>query len=239
MPCNMSQVQMVTVHLFCQTFKSKGKMERILTLVSVLLITMSNVCIGQTQNKWNVYAGGSISHLCETPLAGTDKTYGWGGGAFIGGGYEINFNPHWNVTPQLELSFDNNGATLSSENESFFNNHAAWKSYWSLSIPVMAAYRFRVADKVGLRIGAGPYLQTVMWGKGYASIYDSDSMVSTVYKESLSGTFDHRFNVGVAGEVAIESGNHFSYMVRAKYPFIKKGWLMKTLTLSVGIGYSF
>ena len=92
-------------------------MKRAFTIIFMLVITVSNVCLGQTQNKWNVYAGGSISHLCETPLAGNDKTYGWGGGAFIGGGYEINFNPHWSLTPRLEFSFDNNGATLSSENE--------------------------------------------------------------------------------------------------------------------------
>lgn len=216
-----------------------GFMKKILTLVSMLIITISNVCLGQTKNRWNVYAGGSISHLCETPLAATDKTYGWGGGAFIGGGYEINFNPHLGLTPRLEFSFDNNGATLSSENESFFNNHARWKNYWSASIPVMASYRFSLVDNVGLRIGVGPYLQTVMGGKKYVGIHDSDTMESTIYKESLSGTFDHRFNVGAAGEVAIETGNHLSYMLRAKYPFIKKGWLMKTLTLSVGIGYSF
>ena len=214
-------------------------MKRAFTVIFMLVITVSNVCLGQTQNKWNVYAGGSISHLCETPLAGNDKTYGWGGGAFIGGGYEINFNPHWSLTPRLEFSLDNNGATLSSENESFFNNHASWKNYWSASIPVMVSYRVCLTENVGLRIGAAPYIQTVMCGKRYVGIYDTETGESKVYKESLSGGFDQRFNVGAAGEVALETRNHLSYMLRAKYPFIKQGWLMNTLTLSIDIGYSF
>lgn len=216
-----------------------GFMKRALALISLLIINISNICLGQTQNRWYVYAGGSISHLCETPLAATDKTYGWGGGAFIEGGYEINFNPHWSLTPRLQFSFDDNGATLSSHNESFFNNHAAWKNCWSTSIPVIASYRLCLADNVRLRIGTGPYVQTVIGGKRYVGIHDSDIMSSFVYKESLSGAFNQRFNIGVAGEVAIETGNHLSYMLRAKYPFIKKGWLMNTLTLSAGIGYAF
>ncbi|MDE7350875.1 MAG: PorT family protein [Muribaculaceae bacterium] len=214
-------------------------MTKILKAICMLIITVSGTCLVRAQNRWNIYAGGDISHLCETPLRGIDKTYGWGGGAFIGGGYEINFNSHWSITPRLEFSFDNNGATLSSENESFFNNHSRWKNYWSASIPVIAYYRFSVADNVRLRIGLGSYIQTIMGGQKYASIYDSDTMMSTDYKESLSGSFNHRLNVGIAGEVAVETGHHLSYMLRAKYPYIKKGWLMNTLTLSIGIGYAF
>ncbi|MDE7345152.1 MAG: outer membrane beta-barrel protein [Muribaculaceae bacterium] len=213
-------------------------MNRILIAIFMLVITANSICRGQTKNRWNVYAGGSISHLCETPFAGTDKNYGWGGGAFIGGGYEINYTPHWSLTPRLEFSFDNNGGTLSSKNESFFNNHARWENYWSVSIPINVSYRFSVSDNIGLRIGVGPYLQTVMSGKKYVGIHDSETMVSTVKKESLSGTFDQRFNIGAAGEIVIETKNHLSYGLRVKYPLIKRGWLMNTLTLSVGVGYS-
>ncbi|MDO4335121.1 MAG: porin family protein [Bacteroidales bacterium] len=198
-----------------------------------------DLCFGQSDNRWKVYAGGSISHVCETPWISADKTYSWGGGAFIGAGYEINFIPHWSLTPQLEFAFDDNGATLSSQNESFFNNHAMWKNYWSVSIPVMAAFRFKVADNVGLRIAAGPYLQTVLAGKHYVGFHNSETDSHICRKESLSGNFDQRFNVGAAGEIAVETGRHFSYMLRARYPFIKQGWLRNTLTLSVGVGYSF
>lgn len=136
---------------------------------------------GHAQNRWNIYAGGSISHLCEIPWISSDKSYGWGGGAFIGGGYEINFNSHWSLTPQLEIAYQNNGATLSSKELSFYANHANWQSIWSVNIPVVASFRFPVSKKVGLRIGAGPYLQEAIAGRQYRN--DSDK------KEAMSGSF--------------------------------------------------
>lgn len=186
---------------------------------------------GQAQNRWNIYAGGSISHLCEIPWVSSDKSYGWGGGAFIGGGYEINFNSRWSFTPQLEIAYHNNGATLSSKYLSFYANHANWQSVWSVNIPMVASFRFPVSDNVVLRIGAGPYLQEAIAGRQYRNGSDK--------KESMSGSFSNRFNVGVHGEVAVETGRHFSYMFRTQYPFLKEGWVRKTISLSVGVRYSF
>jgi hypothetical protein len=81
-----------------------------------------------------------------------------------------------------------------------------------------------------LRFGAGPYLQEVLAARSY----NADNV-----KEGLSGSFNKRFNVGIVGEAAIETGSHISYMLRAQYPFLKEGWVRKTLVLSVGVGYSF
>lgn len=210
-----------------------------LTIIVVVMMAISSVCLGQTKNRWSVHVGGSVSHLCETPWVSHDKTYSWGGGAFIGAGYEINFNKHWSLTPQLEFAFDDNGATLSSDKDSFFHNHYRWENYWSMSVPVVASFRLNVADNVGLRFGMGPYVQTVLAGNRYVGFINAETGEESSYKESLSGSFDQRFNVGVLGEFAVETGNHFSYMLRARYPFIKRGWLTNTLTLSVGVGYSF
>ena len=160
-----------------------------------------------------------------------DKSYSWGGGAFIGSGYEINFNSHWILTPQLEIAYHNNGATLSSKELSFYANHANWQSIWSVNIPVVASFRFPISDNLGLRIGAGPYLQEAIAGRQYRN--DSDQ------KEAMSGSFSDRFNVGVLGEVAVETGDHFSYMFRTQYPFLNEGWVRKTVSLSVGVRYSF
>lgn len=202
-------------------------------LIIVISILITGYCFGQAQNRWNVYAGGSLSHVCETPWMSTDKTYGWGGGAFVGAGYEINFNPNWSLSPQLEFSFDDNGAVLNAKEDLFFNNHASWQNYWSVSIPVIAAYRVALGKQLKLRIGAGPYLQEAIKGKWYRRSYD------VVDKESMPGDFAKRFNIGISGEVAIETGNHFSYMFRTKYPFLKQGWFRNTINLSIGIRYSF
>ena len=176
-------------------------MNKIITFIIALLCALSAVA----QNRWHLYAGGSISHLCEKPWISSDKSYGWGGGAFIGGGYEINFNPHWSLTPQLELAFNDNGASLSSKELGFYANHANWQSIWSLNIPIITSFRFPITDYTGLRIGAGPYIQEAISGHRYES--DSDKKVS------MSGNFGNRFNLGVVGEIAVETGTHFAYMV--------------------------
>jgi len=63
------------------------------------------VCLPSiAQNRWNIYAGGSISHNCEGYYNRISDDYnesGWGGGAFLGGGYEINFNNRWSITPRF------------------------------------------------------------------------------------------------------------------------------------------
>ena len=154
-----------------------------------------------------------------------------GGEAFVGAGYEIRFNHHWSLTPQLELAFVNNGATLSSEELDFGANHVSWLSTWSLNIPIIASYRFSVCENTGLRFGVGPYLQEALVGRHYVAGTDK--------KESVSGSFGDRFNIGVIGEAAVETGTHFSYLFRVQYPFLKEGWVRKTIGLSIGIRYSF
>lgn len=134
-------------------------MKRLLTLSIAFIIAAAAATVAEAQNRWNIYAGGNISHLCETaPMIGSDRSFGWGGGAFAGAGYEINFNSHWSLTPQIELAYSNNGATLSSAEMDFSHNHASWLSTLNLNIPIIASFRFPVAGEVGLRLGAGPCL---------------------------------------------------------------------------------
>lgn len=200
-------------------------------LAAIAAVLMSAITC-EAQNRWNVYAGGSLAHVCEEPFSnGSDNSYGWGGGAFFGGGYEINFNSHWSLTPQIEFTYIDNGARLSSKGEYGFMRNAMWMRYWAINIPVLATFRFPVSDTVKLRFGVGPYLQEALSGTRYAGY--------TTEKEDMHGTFADRFNVGIMGEAAVETGNHFSYMFRASYPFLKEGWIYKTLILSVGVRYSF
>lgn len=203
-------------------------------IISALLVSAASADNGSlfhAQNRWKVYGGGSVSHLCEKPWISSDKSYGWGGGAFIGGGYELNFNSHWSLTPQMEIAFENNGATLDSSELSFLANHANWHSMWCVNIPLLTSFRFAISEKCGFRIGIGPYLQEALSGRCYGTEGNK--------KVSMSGNFSKRFNVGAMGEIAFETGRHFSYMIRSSYPFLKEGWERKTITLSIGIGYTF
>lgn len=210
---------------------SKNIVNKFISLVVVVVIS-TITSLSHASGSWHIYAGGSISHMCENASYGNDRlNYGWGGGAFIGGGYEFNFTSHWSLSPQLELAYSDNGAYLNNSAWDFYGNHTDWHDFLSLNIPIIGSFKFTLSDRVGLRFGAGPYLQEALYGRRYK--YGSD------IKEKMSGSIDRRFNVGIQGEVAIETGKHLSYMLRVQYPFLKEGWIRKTIILSAGVRYSF
>lgn len=195
------------------------------------MIAASIAATAGAEGRWNVYGGGSISHVCETCPVGSDRSYGWGGGFFAGGGYEWSLTSHWSIMPQAEMAYVNNGGTLSSPELDFSARHSNWLQTWNLNVPVTVNYRFAATENVWIRSGAGPYLQESLSGRRYAP--------GTDRKENMSGSFSDRFNVGAIGEIAVETGRHMSYMVRVQYPFLKEGWVRKTLTLSAGVRYTF
>lgn len=198
-------------------------------LLISFLMSCTFLCLAE--NNWNATIGGSISHLCEKPFVSSDQNYNWGGGAFLGAGYEINFNSHWSLTPQIEFNYINNGATLSSEELSFYANHKNWMNLFSVNIPLIASYRFNLCESSGLRIGVGPYIQECLYGQHFA--------LNSNLKESMSGSFTKRFNLGLQGELAFEAKNNISYMFRSQYTLLNEGWIRKTLNLSLGVRYTF
>lgn len=199
-------------------------------IYSIIVITMS-CCVFSTaaQNRWNISAGGSVSHKTCKLFDGC--SVGWGGGAFFNGGYELNFTKNWCLTPQIEIEYIDNGAIIKNKLSTETVN-SDWRDFWNFKIPVIASFRFKTSNFVGFRIGVGPYLQESLAGRKY-------KVNSTNEKESKHGSFQKRFNVGIQGEAAVEIGNHLSYMFRVNYPFAKENWMGETITLSLGIRYSF
>lgn len=181
-----------------------------------------------TSSGWSVYAGVNMSHFFEKPLFA--KSYDkCGFGGFIGGGYDFRFTPHWSLAPQVEIAYIDNGAKLSDKSLKEYGT-VHWHDSWNLMVPVVASFRFNVSERVGLRIGAGPYIQYAFAARQYNL---------TMEKEKCDGSIGTRFNVGTIEEIAVETGRHFSYMLRFQYPFLKKTWTRKTLTVSLGVKYSF
>lgn len=217
--------------------KNRGKIAEALgrRLCAGAMIAVLGIISGvvKAENRWNVYAGGGIAHLCEESAvgSGTSNGYGWGGHAFLGAGYEIGLGSHWSLTPQLGLNFSDNGAVLSEDKHGVYGSRVNWREYLSVDIPVIVSYRFPVSERVGLRIGCGPSLQECVYGRRYKDGSDA--------RERMSGTFANRFNIGVAGEAGVDTGRHLSYFFRMQYPFLKEGWVRKTITLSIGVRYSF
>ncbi|MBD5299760.1 MAG: hypothetical protein HDS22_07330, partial [Bacteroides sp.] len=91
-------------------------------------------------NRWNVYAGGSISHNCKRFkwLLDGSTGFNWGGGALIGAGYQIGLAQRWSLTPALELSFNDNGAYLNKSGKPLNPDWGGqlsvntWASYWAM-----------------------------------------------------------------------------------------------------------
>lgn len=201
--------------------------QRLLILLSVFAAT---TVANAEENRWSVYAGGSLNHLCLSTYG--DTHYGWGGGALVGAGYDIRFNSHWSLTPQLELGYTDNGGRRTG----VWAGNDDWRGYWSASIPVLANYRLTLSDKVGLRFGAG-----VFYTQAFAvKCYDETGTKKVTYhtRDGYRG-FEDRLNLGVVGEIAAEVGPHLSYGVRVQYPVKKYNIMERQLTLSATVRYSF
>lgn len=203
-------------------------MKRICLAAFIAALSVASLLAG---NRWSVYGGGNISHFCED-IKYYDGSYGWGLGAFGGVGYEINFCDGWSFNPQVEIVYRNNGATLDIPEMSVYLQHSEWRDSWSVSIPLMVGYGGAISDNIGLKFSVGGYVQEAFHSRRY-------KMESPTEKESVREGFSRKLNVGYIGEVAVETGKHISYIARAQYPILKENWSRNTLTLSLGVRYSF
>lgn len=178
------------------------------------------------QNKWNVSAGVNLTPDTQKKFEGSSHDVG--AGAFIGVGYEINFTPHWSFNPQIEANYINNYHTKKYDGSHYYSGN----EYWNINMPLIASFRFHVSEKVGIRFGAGPNFQESVCVRQYKDASSNE-------KEKMTGSFFNRFNVGIQGEAAVETGNHLSYLFRTGYTLIPEHRMGKTLTLSLGVRYSF
>lgn len=199
-------------------------------LLLIAILCMVGLISGKAaENRWHVYGGANLSHNVESLYEGS---YGWGAGGFFGGGYEINFSRYVSLSPQLEINYINNGAWTKNDDYDFYGNHCDWRGMWNISIPIVFNVRIPLSDKVGLRIGAGPYVQETFVLREYA--YNTSNMVT-----NTTENFIKRFNFGVLGEAAVETGQHLGYFFRTQYVFLEETWSCNTLTLSLGVRYTF
>lgn len=200
-------------------------------LLLIAILCMVGLISGKAgENRWHVYGGANLSHNTQKLLF--NMSHGWGAGGFFGGGYEINFSKYVSLSPQLEINYINNGAWTNENWRDFYINHYDWRGMWNVSIPIVFNVRIPLSDKVGLRIGAGPYVQETFVLREYA--YQTSNMVT-----NTTENFIKRFNFGVLGEAAVETGQHLGYFFRTQYVFLEETWSRNTLTLSLGVRYTF
>lgn len=213
----------------------------------VLVAMMAAVGLGvSAQNRWNVYAGGSISHDCGGYFkwnAEGNTDFNWGGGAFLGGGYEINMSDYFSLNPALEIQYIDNGVYFNKTGKPSYNSYGysvadIWTDSWSFNIPFTAGVRVPFSDKVGIKVDAGFYLSETFAKRHYKKTGGTDEQ-PRLEKKKAGANFGDDFQVGFIGSVALETGRHFSYFFRTQYPFLKDRWSSKTLTLAIGLKYSF
>ena len=178
------------------------------SLIYVTIVMLVTAFQLEAQNRFMVQAGGNVSHYCETPLFNLDKTYGWGWGGFVGTGYEINFNRHWSLMPQVELAYINNGARLSWPKDSPFKRNAQWLDMWTVNVPVLAGFRFNLEKNVGLKISTGPYAL-----KAFSIRQTAQDGISKETPPQRRATAE--FNFGWMGEIAVEAGDQFFFILFA------------------------
>ncbi|MBQ8988649.1 MAG: PorT family protein [Prevotella sp.] len=93
-------------------------------------------------------------------------------GAFIGGLYDFRMNDWFYLQPRLILSYQENqrewNNTLAAPHVKIDNE---FYSQWNLSLPVLASFRFKLSDDMGLRLNVGPYIQYALGGKEQKPIF--------------------------------------------------------------------
>ena len=220
-------------------------------LITAFAATCCNLTVaaqktsGGLKNLWSVRAGVNLSHICADtnpwdystmkPVPAS-ASFGWGAGAMFGGAYDIRFNRTWSLTPGLEIQYIDNGGK---KHGGYYDNMTDDKSRdrnafvmhsWNVVVPVLMNMRAPISRSVGFRVGAGPYVSEAFSARAYNA---SGKM------EDFGGDFGHYFDFGLMGEMAVEKGNHFSYFYRLQYPLLKDHIHHRTLTMSLGLSYTF
>ena len=204
------------------------------------------------QNRWSVYGGLNISKgndyvgnvVLQNPYFFTMQTEAkYTPGGFVGIAYDFNFKHGWSLQPAVEYDIMNYNITnhtnkYSAEKDLIipveydklieFTDHLH-----TLAIPVLVNFRVRVNDNIGLRLGAGPYMQAAVGGK-ISTLTGERWKVNDYY----AGTRKYQFSAGVKAEIAIETGNHLSYSLGFQRPFCNSV-IPKTTTINAGVRYTF
>ena len=201
------------------------------------------------KNRWSVRAGVNLSHICAdtspwnystmTPVL-ESASFGWGAGVMFGGAYDIRFSRTWSLTPGLEIQYIDNGGKkhgsyyidmiVGGTDNRFYDRHAFVRHSWNVVIPVLMNMRAPIRRSVSFRVGVGPYVSEAF----SARAYNVNGKM-----EDFGGDLDHYFDFGLTGEMAVETGNHFSYFYRLQYPLLKDHIHHRTLTMSLGLSYTF
>lgn len=215
-------------------------MKRILSLVCVAMLTLC----ASAQVTFNVKLGGglafnSVSESGST--AGTDNKSLFVGK--LGFGMELPVSQNFSVMPSLELALK--GGKLEEDGD------VAKINTTYLQLPVMAAYRLPLTDRLNMTLKAGPYFAYGLSGTCKNQYDDGDSEKSNIFSDKdMDGKAASRFEVGGIAGVDFEYhrfvvGAEFEYgftdFYKASYSDDGYNYSckMKNMAAYITVGYKF
>ncbi len=195
------------------------------------------------RQQWSVMAGASAN-------SSTEDVFKTKAGFHVGVGYDLPVKGNFTVQPRLLFSYSQQEVESRYYSSNYNSSQASPSGYslpgykydkFSLTLPVLATYRFDLGHSWGARVNAGPYLQYDMFGHERQAVSNAQGEVSYSDNGWWHQPTGDRFSWGLMGGVAIERGK-WSVEVSHKYSFSKnslyfdmgheKAWM-------VGVGYKF
>ncbi len=181
---------------------------------------------GFSQVKWDVKAGMSMSNMTETTDSKLKVGY------TVGVGMDYAFSENWSL--QSGLNFASKGAKVEGVK---FNMHY-------VELPVLAAYKFAVAENMKLVVNAGPYFACGLAGKMSA---EGESIKLFSKEEGAEKALMNRFDMGIQYGVGLEIADRYLVNLTGQNGFLntlnyEDVWgdaSSKNIAFSISVGYRF
>lgn len=220
-------------------------MKRIFTLACVAMLTLC----ASAQVTFNAKLGGGMSWA---PMSEKGSDEGFDNkGLFVGKigfGAEIPVSQNFSVMPSLELAMKGGKYEAKDDEESISSK----LNVTYLQIPVMAAYRLSLNDRLNMTLKAGPYFAYGLSGNMKTTV-DINNVTETEKADIFSdkemgGKAADRFDVG--GILGVDFEYHrfvvgaelecgFTDMYKASDPSDNYSVKIKNLAAYVTVGYKF
>lgn len=181
-------------------------MKRILSLVCVAMFTLC----ASAQVTFNVKLGGGLAFnsISESGVSTKADNKSLFVGK-LGFGMELPVSQNFSIMPSLELALK--GGKLESDGDVSKIN----TTY--LQLPVMAAYRFPLTDRLNMTLKAGPYFAYGLSGKCKNQDDDGDSDESNIFSDKdMGGKAASRFEIGGIAGVDFE---YHRFVVGAEFEY--------------------
>lgn len=176
----------------------------------------------------------------------------WRFGGFIGGLYDIQFNDWFYLQPRLVFSYQENQRevrnTLATPSVRIGDE---FYSQWSLTLPVLASFRFRLSDDLGLRVNVGPYIQCPLFGQQQTVVMSNqvtsqDGVVGYEVPCAVNDRERWKDDLGDRVTYGLQTGLQFDYKrwfatldYKRSFHHIRLNMNGYENTLQLGVGYKF